>query len=68
MVLITLKEGRNPTEAAPGRVFYLWQDPDLRTIFDRLTLTVVDFSRQVSKIRDTDIWLGYVPEKDEPNI
>lgn len=66
--LITLKEGRDLTETAPGRVFYLWQDPDLRAIFDRLNLTVVDFSRQVSKIRDTDIWLGYVLKKNGPNI
>jgi len=24
---------------------------------------VVDFSRQISKLRDTDIWLGYVLQK-----
>jgi len=61
--LITLKEGREVTETAPGRTFYLWQDPDLRVIFDRLNLMMVDFSRQVSKLRDTDIWLGYVLQK-----
>jgi SAM-dependent methyltransferase len=62
-VLITLKEGRDPTEPAPGRVFYLWQDPDLRMMFDRPNLAVVDFSRQISKIRNTDVWLGYVLQK-----
>ncbi len=61
--LMTLKEGRDLTETAPARVFYLWQDPDLRAIFGRRNLTVVDFSRQVSKLRDTDIWLGYVLQK-----
>ena len=61
--LITLKEGLELTEASHGRTFHLWQDPDLRAIFDRLNLMVVDFSRQISKLRDTDIWLGYVLKK-----
>jgi len=61
--LITLKEGRDPTETSHGRTFYLWQDPDLRHIFAALNLTVVEFSRDVSKVRDTDIWLGYVVKK-----
>jgi len=67
-VLITMKEGRDLTETSHGRVFYLWQDADLRKIFNQLKLTVVDFSRQVSRLRDTDIWLGYVLKKDESNI
>jgi len=62
--LITLKEGREPTEASHGRTFYLWQDADVRSIFADLNLTVVDFSRDVSKVRDTDIWLGYVLQKE----
>ena len=59
-VLITMKEGQETTEISGDRVFYLWQDKDLRITFGRLTLTVVDFSRQVSKIRESDVWLGYV--------
>jgi SAM-dependent methyltransferase len=66
--LITLKEGRGITEQSQDRFFYLWQDPDLRAVFDRLNLTVVDFSRQTSKIRETDIWLGYVLKKNEQII
>jgi len=61
--LITLKEGRDPTETSHGRTFYLWQDPDLRSVFADLNLRVVDFSRDVSKVRDTDVWLGYVLQK-----
>ncbi len=64
-VLITLKEGRDLTETAHGRVFYLWQDADLRKIFNQLKLTIVEFSRQISRIRDTNVWLGYVLEKDD---
>jgi SAM-dependent methyltransferase len=55
--LITLKEGRDPTETSHGRIFYLWQDQDLRQIFADLDLAVMDVSRDVSKVRDTDIWL-----------
>lgn len=62
-VLITLKEGGDLTEASAGRVFYLWQDRELRDIFDTLKFTIVDFSKQVSKLRDTDVWLGYVLQK-----
>jgi len=61
--LITLKEGRDPTETSHGRSFYLWQDLDLHGLFADLNLAVVDFSRAVSKVRDTDIWLGYVLRK-----
>jgi hypothetical protein len=66
--LITLKGGRGLTETSHGRLFYLWQDLDLRRIFDRLNLTVVDFSKEVSSLRDTDVWLGYVLKKDDPTI
>jgi len=61
--LITLKEGLELKETSHGRTFYLWQDPDLRSVFADLNLRVVEFSRDVSKVRDTDIWLGYVLKK-----
>jgi SAM-dependent methyltransferase len=59
-MLVTMKEGQNATKDAEGRVFYLWRDEELRIVFERLNLTVVEFSRQVSKIRESDMWLGYV--------
>jgi hypothetical protein len=46
-------------------VFYLWEDGALRTVFETLHLTVVDFSRAISKIRKSDVWLGYVLEKQD---
>jgi len=62
--LVTLKEDRNiPEDLSSERVFYFWHDKDLRDIFDKLNLTIVDFSRQVSKVRPTDVWLGYVLQK-----
>jgi SAM-dependent methyltransferase len=65
--LITLKEGRNQSEMFAGRIFHLWQDEGLRDKFEELKLTIVDFSRQVSKIRGTDVWLGYVLQKNDRN-
>ena len=59
-VLITMKEGNQDTEVSKDRIFYRWPDENLRKIFRRLNLKGVDFSRQVSKIRETDVWLGYV--------
>ena len=58
--LLTLKGGDQDAEVSGDRVFYRWLDEYLREVFDHLNLMVLDFSRQVSKIRKTDVWLGYV--------
>lgn len=60
MVLITLKEGNGTSLAADGRVFTLWSRPDIEKVFAASKLHIIDFSRQISKIRPDDIWLGYV--------
>jgi len=62
-VLVTMKEGRGLFEDADGRVFYLWQDNDLREIFAELGYEILEFNRQVSLVRESDTWLGYVLEK-----
>jgi cyclopropane fatty-acyl-phospholipid synthase-like methyltransferase len=59
-VLITMKEGIQDAQVSKDRIFYRWPDENARKIFRRLNLKGVDFSRQVSKIRETDVWLGYV--------
>ncbi|MBT3257954.1 MAG: class I SAM-dependent methyltransferase [Deltaproteobacteria bacterium] len=64
-VLLTLKEGVKTRDGAGGRVFYLWKDGALRAVFENLNLAVVDFSRAISKIRKSDVWLGYVLEKQD---
>jgi len=60
LLLITLKEGNGTSLAADGRVFTLWSSPDIEKVFAPSNLHIVDFSRQISKIRPDDIWLGYV--------
>ena len=62
-VLVTMKEGTRLSEDSHGRIFYLWQDKDLRGIFADLGYEILDFKRQVSAVRKSDIWLGYVLEK-----
>lgn len=59
-VLVTMKEGQQNTEVSGSRIFYRWRDEYLRKVFLDLKLTVVDFSREGSKIREKDVWLGYV--------
>ena len=63
-IYLTLKEGRDHSSSQDGRIFTLWQSKQLEKIFKDLTLTVVDYSRQVSKIRTTDVWLGYLLKRN----
>lgn len=60
LILITMKEGNGFSSAADGRVFTLWSREELEKIFAANRLHVLDFSRQVSKLRSDDIWLSYV--------
>ena len=60
MILITVKEGKGTSRAADGRIFTLWSKQDIENVFAATSLDIVDFSRQISKIRPDDIWLGYV--------
>jgi SAM-dependent methyltransferase len=59
-VLITMKEGEGVFSSADGRSFTLWAQSELEELFDLCGLAILDFSRQVSKLRPEDIWLGYV--------
>ena len=60
LILITMKEGHGSSCADDGRVFTLWTRKELEDIFTVNNLHILDFSRQVSKLRSNDIWLGYV--------
>ena len=62
-MLITLKEGKGDASMPDGRFFTLWQQSQLEEVFSRIGLAVLDFSRQVSRIRGNDMWLGYVLKK-----
>ena len=67
LIYLSLKEGTGSRTDEHGRIFYLWQDSELRDLFGKQGFSVIDFSRSQSAIRAGDIWLGYVLEKNEVN-
>ncbi len=60
VIFITMKEGDGSSRSDDGRLFTLWSRKDLEQIFANQHLQLLDFSRQTSKIRSDDVWLGYV--------
>ena len=66
-VLITMKQGEGTETGPDGRQFYLWQDKDLRQVFQSQNLRIIDFFRQSSKINPSETWLGYVLKKEARN-
>jgi SAM-dependent methyltransferase len=65
LLYLTLKEGRGPQPADDGRTFILWPENRLRQIFADLELTILDFSRNTSKLRLSDTWLGFILKRRE---
>ena len=41
-----MKQGKGAVADPEGRHFYLWQDEDLREVFQSQNLPVIDFFRQ----------------------
>ncbi len=60
LILITIKEGNDSRATSDDRIFTLWSKQDIEKIFEENGLNILDFSRQKSKLRPDDIWLGYV--------
>lgn len=67
-ILLSLKEGEGVQRNEDGRMFYLWADLQLRQIFNESGISVVNLTRQKSKINSDDVWLGYVLRQDISNI
>jgi SAM-dependent methyltransferase len=63
LCFVSLKEGTGTKTDSAERVFYLWNDTDLRPVFKRLHLDVLAFSRQASVLGTGEIWLGYILQK-----
>ena len=62
-VLITLKEGSGELKHPDGRIFYMWEDPKAREMFDTLGFKVCGVSSSVSKTGSGDVWMTYVLDK-----
>ena len=59
-VYLSLKQGGGIGQDRDGRRFYLWQDSDLRAVFDTLGLGVLQFAVCPSALGSGESWLGYV--------
>ena len=62
-IFLSLKKGAGNTSDSHGRVFYLWNDGELRDLFKDLGLDVIDYFQQSSMIGTDEVWIGYVLEK-----
>ncbi len=60
LALVTMKEGSATSSLPDGRRFTLWSRSSLEMIFTQLGLNVLACSRKESKLRETDVWLGFV--------
>lgn len=59
---LSFKAGRRTLQSTDGRVFYLWQDDDLRAVFEGVGLRIIRAIAQPSVLaRDGQTsWLGYL--------
>lgn len=64
-VYLSLKEGEGFLRHTHNRIYYLWQDQDIRAIFADLGLTVLETSRSESARGTGEIWLGYILARDK---
>jgi hypothetical protein len=62
-ILLTLKKGTGRRSDRHGRIFYLWQDNEIRGLLNHLNLNVTAYFQLPSTIGTDEIWLGYVLEK-----
>lgn len=62
IVYISLKEGHGSYCDPDGRVFYLWEENDLRQLFEKMGLAILDFSKSLSADGKGKTWMGFVME------
>jgi len=60
LLFITMKEGQGLTHSSDGRFFTLWSKKDLEKIFIKAGLQVLEFKRQISKLKKDDTWIGFI--------
>lgn len=64
LLLITQKEGVGEMTGPDGRTFTLWTKDEAESVYRDCGMTVVNFSRQISELRQDDTWLGHVLRND----
>ena len=63
IIFLSLKKGAGNISDSQGRVFYLWNDGELRGLFQKLGLDVIEYFQQASMIGTDEVWIGYVLKK-----
>ena len=63
-MLLSIKAGSGCESRGDGRVFYLWNDAEIRAVFDELGLDVKDYSQTGSQLGTGEEWLAYVLQKN----
>lgn len=59
-LLISMKEGNGTQALDDGRQFTLWSRLDIEQVYTKCGLHIIDFNRQISKLRSEDIWLSHI--------
>ena len=57
---VSLKQGHGAKTDKHGRIFYLWEDRNLRNLFTASGFSVLEASMSLSEVNSKDMWLGYV--------
>ena len=60
LLFITMKEGRGLSHSNDRRVFTLWSKKNLEIIFNETGFQILEFKRQISKLRKEDTGLGFI--------
>ena len=64
-ILISLKEGQGRMTADDGRVFYLWRQTELSSVFEKLEVQEEASFNQRSVAGTSEIWLTYLLKRPE---
>ncbi len=57
---ISLKQGDNFRTDQTQRIFYLWQESELKELFSTLNFDIIHISNTESVMNSKEVWLGYV--------
>ncbi len=63
ILFLSLKRGQGIRGDKTGRCFYLWQEAELKSIFNRMPFDIVHSLKNTSLLKTGECWLAYVLKK-----